>query len=96
MWEWIVMAGLLAGFVIIMPWAVRSMRNSRRRSGAGGMGGAFLEMQSFITPSTEHLIEAREEKVVEVAGDADPEKPRKPAALSSPTKRSGDRGRGRA
>jgi hypothetical protein len=50
------------------------MRKSRRRSGAGGMGGAFLEMQSFIAPSTEHLIEAREEKVVEVAGDADPER----------------------
>ena len=74
MWEWIVMAGLLVGFVFVMPWAVRSMRNSRRKSGAGGMGGAFLEMQAFIAPSTEHLIEARAEKAVEVAGDADPER----------------------
>ncbi|WP_425992613.1 hypothetical protein [Brevundimonas sp. TWP2-3-2] len=96
MWEWIVMAGLLAGFVIFMPWAIGSMRNSQRKSGAGGMGSAFLEMQAFIAPSTEHLIEARAEKAVEVAGDADPDNPQKPAALSSPTKRSGDRGRGRA
>ncbi|WP_309629709.1 hypothetical protein [Brevundimonas sp.] len=92
MWEWIVTAGLLAGFVLVMPWAVRSMRNSRRRSGAGGMGGALLEMQSFIAPSTEHLIEAREEKVVEVAGDADPDTPRKPAALPSPISASLRRG----
>lgn len=85
MWEWIVMAGLLVGFVIFMPWAVGSMRKSQRKSGTGGMGGAFLEMQTFIAPSTEHLIEARAEKAVEVAGDADPENPRRPATLSSPT-----------
>lgn len=92
MWEWIVTAGLLAGFIVVMPWAVRSMRNSRRRSGSGGMGGAFLEMQAFIAPSTEHLIEAREEKVVEVAGDADPDSPRNPAASSSPISASLRRG----
>jgi len=39
------------------------------------MGGALLEMQSFIAPSTEHLIEAREEKVAEAASDSDPEFP---------------------
>ena len=71
MWEWIVAAGLLFGFVVFMPWAVGAMRDSRRRSGSGRMGGAFLEMQSFIAPSTEHLIEAREEKAVEAAGDSD-------------------------
>jgi len=86
MWEWIVMAGLLAGFVILMPWAIGSMRDSQRKSGAGGMGSAFLEMQAFIAPSTEHLIEAREEKLVEVAGDADPNEPDggNVGALSSP------------
>ena len=89
MWEWIVMAGLLVGFVILMPWAIGSMRNSQRKSGAGGMGSAFLEMQAFIAPSTEHLIEARAEKAIEVAGDADPETPQKPAALSSPVAKDG-------
>jgi hypothetical protein len=75
MWEWIAMAGLMVGFVILMPRAVASMRNRRRRSG-GGLGSGLLEMQAFIAPSTQHLIEAREEKAVEAAGDADPAKPR--------------------
>jgi hypothetical protein len=96
MWEWIVAAGLLVVFAIFMPWAVSSMRDSQRKSGTGGMGSALLEMQAFIAPSTEHLIEAREEKMVEISGDSDPENPLKPAALSSPTKRSEDRGRERA
>ena len=75
MWEWIVAAGLLVGFVVFMPWAIGAMRDSQNKSGSGGMGGTFLEMQSFIAPSTEHLIQAREEKVVQVAGDSDPEEP---------------------
>jgi len=69
MWEWIAIAGVLVAFVIVMPWAVGSMRNRQRRSGSGGMGSAFLEMQSFIAPSTEHLIEARDKKLVESVGD---------------------------
>lgn len=75
MWEWIAFAVLFIAFVVFMPWAVGAMRNSQRESGTGGMGGAFLEMQTFIASSTEHLIEAKEEKVVEPAGNSDPKDP---------------------
>ena len=66
---------LPVAFLIFMPWAVGTMRDGQRKTGSGGAGWALLEMQAFVAPSTEHLIEAQQEKVVEVAGDSDPDEP---------------------
>lgn len=72
--EWIAAVLVLMACLAVMPWAVGAMRSPRRRSGSG-MGGALLEMQAFIAPSTEHLIAAREDKVVESVGEPDPTDP---------------------
>ena len=46
--------------VVLMPIAVRSMR--RRRGGGGGLGGALMSLDAVFRPSTEHVIEAQQEK----------------------------------
>ena len=84
--EWMVAAIVLVGCLGLMPWAVRAMRSSGRRPG-GGLGAGLLEMQAFIAPSTEHLIAAREDKVVEVIGDSDPQRPLEPAGEGRPKER---------
>ena len=78
MWQWIAVIVLIVAAAFFLPWAVGSMRKDQRKRGGGGMGTALLEAQAFVAPSTKHLIEARQEKVVEAAGDSDPEDPDQP------------------
>ncbi|MGO4409533.1 MULTISPECIES: hypothetical protein [unclassified Brevundimonas] len=73
MWEWLAAAVVLLGALWLLPRAVGAMQaDARRRGGGGGMAGAMVELQKFVSPSTEHVIEARKEKTQEQAGRGNP------------------------
>lgn len=68
MMAWIAAAIILIAALLLMPVLVDSMKRRRRGPTSSGFGGALLELQKIVSPSTERLVEAQRAKTQEEAG----------------------------
>lgn len=56
---------IIALATIFLPLAVGSIRRSRQKTGAGGLGSALVDLDRVLNPATEHSIQARQEQTEE-------------------------------
>ena len=68
MMEWMAAAAVLIAALRLMPTLVSAMKRRKRSTASIGLGGALLEIQKIVSPSTERLLEAQREASREDAG----------------------------